>query len=189
MTNDMSQITNEPITNDELAGLILGGREENNQMLATFAKKIDDYLTTRLKEQAATSVEIINNQSKAMRKFEDTLAAQSRTIEKLESIVSNMNYSTGNYYNNTECYVVLRMPENIRMDCITISPNKDPRATFREILKKMKEISSIDIDAYILKNSSGMKYARFSKSYFVSKDEILSAIYNKAVAELMNSEV
>lgn len=186
MATDIMAITREPLTNDEIAGLIIGGNGANAQMLTAFIQKFENYITATLKEQAATSAEIINNQSLAMRKLEDSLTAQSQTIEKLENIITNMNYSTGNFLHG-ECHLVQRMPERIRMDCIALAPNKSPRVTFRRILKKMNEISSIDIDAYILKNSCIMKYANFAKSYFISKDDILFAVYKKAVEELKNN--
>lgn len=186
MAINMENVVNKPVTNEELAGLIIGGNGTNSQMMASFISKFDNFLTSLAKEQGAASAELINSQNKSLKKIEDTLTEQSRTIEKLEGIINNMTYPGNNYRKLDGCYEVLCMPDEIRRDCIALAPTKSPKVTFREILKKMQEISCMDIDAYILKNSHAIRYANFAKSYFVSKDELLFSVYKQAVKVMMD---
>lgn len=139
----------------------------------------------RIKEKYGTDVRALHEMNKdnyesiiSMCAFNDGLRA------KFDSSLNDI-YTPVRY----EYADAMKMPENIRRDCLTIAPNKPVNVTFKKILKKMGEVSSIDINAYIFKNTSTTKYARCTKSYFVNNDDILFAVYKRAVAELMNSEV
>lgn len=139
----------------------------------------------RIKEKYGTDVRALHEMNKdsyesiiSMCAFNDGLRA--KFDSSLNDIYTSVRYEYAD---------AMKMPENIRRDCLAIAPNKPVNVTFKKILKKMGEVSSIDINAYIFKNTSTTKYARCTKSYFVSKDSILFAAYKRAVAELMNSEV
>lgn len=274
MTINMDDINNNPITGEEIAGLIVVSQELNKQLAATLEKNIGNYFKDKAKQDGIVQAELINIQKNGFQEIKNMLLERDKEIDALKTRIKQNSRSTvtisysasnasqwrkrisgtieairlklnldrpevyGMVYdrikekygtdvralfeankNDYETIIsmcslndglrakfdsslndiydpvkyesadAMRMPENIRRDCLALAPDKDPRSTFRKILKKMKEITSIDLDVYIRKNSIGMRCTRFTKSYFVNKDDILFAVYKRAVAELMNSEV
>lgn len=99
------------------------------------------------------------------------------------NVANNQKPRKANVYKG-EWYNALHIPADIRNTCKELYPNFSDIQAFRKVFRKMKDISALDINEYIERNRSLIKYKYFTHSYFISKDAVLKALFDRAVEEL-----
>ena len=83
-----------------------------------------------------------------------------------------------------ESIVVRLIPDNLKSVCRELYPELSDIMALNRIYFKMEQISGLNIANYIKANKSKIRYSKFGKAYFVSKDKKLMSIFNRAVKEL-----
>jgi hypothetical protein len=83
-----------------------------------------------------------------------------------------------------ESLVVQRIPPEMKKVIQSLYPGLPVSSAVRRVYLKMEQMSGLNLSDYIERNKSKIKYKSFGKSYFISKDKMLSTLFNRAVKEL-----